>query len=197
MIRITDMTLCCLDEYDPSPEQLKELTRLLFEAGVDCVELPADTYRKIGEPNDGNSFLLRMKRAEDIKLYPGVRRYICRRRPVSYSDKVTEEIQANDRSVIEKGKATQCEEVIPWGDGCHTYVSLKFPLLDPSGVPYAVGGVSTDITPLKEAQEALQRANTELEQRVELFCFIGYDEYVEHIKCRGTTDEGRGTIMKG
>lgn len=71
---------------------------------------------------------------------------------------VAEEIQANDRSVLEKGKAMECEEVIPWGDRCHAYVSLKFPLLDSAGVPYAVGGVSTDITPLKEAQRRAVQA---------------------------------------
>ena len=71
---------------------------------------------------------------------------------------VAEGIQANDRSVLEKGKAMGCEEVIPWGDRCHTYVSLKFPLLDSAGVPYAVGGVSTDITPLKEAQRRAVQA---------------------------------------
>ena len=59
---------------------------------------------------------------------------------------VPEGIEANDRSVLEKGEAMECEEVIPWGDRHHTYVSLKFPLLDSAGVPYAVGGVSTDIT---------------------------------------------------
>ena len=71
---------------------------------------------------------------------------------------VAEGIQANDRSVLEKGKAMGCEEVIPRGDRCHTYVSLKFPLLDSAGVPYAVGGVSTDITPLKEAQRRAVQA---------------------------------------
>ena len=71
---------------------------------------------------------------------------------------VAEGIQANDRSVLEKGKAMECEEVIPWGDRCHAYVSLKFPLLDSAGVPYAVGGVSTDITPLKEAQRRAVQA---------------------------------------
>jgi PAS domain S-box-containing protein len=65
---------------------------------------------------------------------------------------VAEEIQANDRRVLREGKAIECEEVIPRGDGLHTYVSLKFPLFDAAGVVYAVGGVSTDITPLKEAQ---------------------------------------------
>ena len=37
-------------------------------------------------------------------------------------------------------------------------MSLKFPLLDSAGMPYAVGGVSTDITPLKEAQRRAVQA---------------------------------------
>ena len=37
-------------------------------------------------------------------------------------------------------------------------MSLKFPLLDSAGVPYAVGGVSTDITSLKEAQRRAVQA---------------------------------------
>src|SRR5271157_1867796 len=49
-------------------------------------------------------------------------------------------------------------EVIPWGDRSHASVSLKFPLLDSAGVPYAVGGVSTDITLLKEAQRRAVQA---------------------------------------
>jgi two-component system sensor kinase FixL len=69
-----------------------------------------------------------------------------------------EGIQANDRSVLKEGKAVECEEVIPWADGHHTYVSLKFPLFDSAGVPYAVGGVSTDITALKEAQQRAVQA---------------------------------------
>ena len=71
---------------------------------------------------------------------------------------VAEGIQANDRRVLESVRAIECEEVIPWGDARHTYVSLKFPLLDSAGVPYALGGVSTDITPLKEAQQRAVQA---------------------------------------
>ena len=74
-----------------------------------------------------------------------------------FPKEVAEGIEANDRSVLQEGKAIQFEQVIPLGDGLHTYVSLKFPLLDSAGAPYAIAGVSTDITPLKEAQKrALQ-----------------------------------------
>jgi len=71
-----------------------------------------------------------------------------------FPKRVAEGIQANDRGVLEKGKAMECEEVIPWGDRRHIYVSLKFPLLDSAGVPYAVGGVSTDITPRTGNEDA-------------------------------------------
>jgi len=71
---------------------------------------------------------------------------------------VAEGVQANDKRVLQEGKAMQFEQVFPLGDGCHTYVSLKFPLLDSAGVPYAIGGVSTDITPLKEAQRRAVQA---------------------------------------
>jgi PAS domain S-box-containing protein len=70
---------------------------------------------------------------------------------------VAEALWANDRDVLRDGRVIECEEVVPQEDGEHTYVSLKFPLLDAGGVPYAVGGISTDITALKAAQRrALQ-----------------------------------------
>ena len=45
----------------------------------------------------------------------------------------------------------QFEEVIDLPDGPHTFLSVKFPLLDADGVPVAVGSISTDITEVKEA----------------------------------------------
>ena len=40
-------------------------------------------------------------------------------------------------------------------DGKHTYLSVKFPLLDPQDRLYGIGGVSTDITERKQAEEKL------------------------------------------
>ncbi len=65
---------------------------------------------------------------------------------------VAEAIRATDMLVISGGKAIECEEILPLHDGNHHFISLKFPLLDSNGKPYAVGCVSTDITSLKEAQ---------------------------------------------
>ena len=63
----------------------------------------------------------------------------------------------SDRMVIEYGRAVEVEEVIPFDDGPRTFLSVKFPLADDGGTPYAIGGILTDITELKEAQRrALQ-----------------------------------------
>jgi signal transduction histidine kinase len=48
------------------------------------------------------------------------------------------------------------EERIPQVDGLHTYLSVKFPVYDESGNISGVGGISTDITAVKKAQDQLR-----------------------------------------
>ena len=71
-----------------------------------------------------------------------------------------------DLQVFESGKLIELEELVPQSDGIHTYISLKFPLLNGEGKPYAICGIATDITERKQAELALQQAKEELEIRV-------------------------------
>ncbi|MCG8405772.1 MAG: PAS domain S-box protein [Phycisphaerales bacterium] len=64
--------------------------------------------------------------------------------------------RANDRKVIETEQALELEEIAPQDDGLHTYISIKFPLRDPSGKVYALCGISTDITERKRAEETVR-----------------------------------------
>ena len=66
--------------------------------------------------------------------------------------------RANDQRVLEAKTSLQWEEVAPHEDGVHTYFSIKFPLYDTAGVPYAICGISTDITVRKQAEEALDKS---------------------------------------
>jgi PAS domain S-box-containing protein len=68
---------------------------------------------------------------------------------------VADAVRANDRQVLAAGAPCEFEEVIPQDDGPHTYLSLKFPIAGPDAVPYAVCGISTDITDRKRAERRL------------------------------------------
>ncbi|MBD1909090.1 MULTISPECIES: PAS domain S-box protein [unclassified Leptolyngbya] len=118
---------------------------------------------------------------------------------------------ANDRAVLETGKAMQWEEVAPHDDGLHTYLSLKFPLLTEEGMPYALCGISTDITErkqaevaltqAKEAAEAANRAKSEFlanmshELRTPLNGVIGYAQVLQRAKTLNDEDRARIDVI--
>ncbi len=72
-----------------------------------------------------------------------------------FPEKMAAAFRDNDLRVAETKTSLQVEEIAPHEDGPHTYISSKFPLYDATGRLYAVGGVSTDVTALKRAQQAL------------------------------------------
>lgn len=72
-----------------------------------------------------------------------------------FPKEIAESLRANDQKVLEAAAPLEFEETKAiTGDG-QTYISIKFPLFDSWGRPYAVAGVSTDITERKKAEEAL------------------------------------------
>lgn len=63
-----------------------------------------------------------------------------------WQPEIAEVFLRNNQKVIEQGMPLEVEEVAPHEDGLHTYRTIKFPIYDLSGIPYAVCGISTDIT---------------------------------------------------
>ncbi|GAX37941.1 PAS domain S-box protein [Nodularia sp. NIES-3585] len=80
-----------------------------------------------------------------------------------WPDDLADEFDTNNRQVILDGVALETEEIVPLKDGLHTYLSNKFPLKDANGLLYAVGGISTDITQRKLAEESLLRFRKAIE----------------------------------
>jgi len=64
--------------------------------------------------------------------------------------------RANDVAVLERNTTVEYEEYAPHPDGSHTYISIKFPLCDHTGKPYATCGISTDITERKRIEDELR-----------------------------------------
>lgn len=71
----------------------------------------------------------------------------------------------NDKAVIQARHALESEETAPQEDGVHTYVTVKFPLIDDDGIAYAVCGISTDITSRKRMEDEIHSS----EQRLKLY----------------------------
>lgn len=72
-----------------------------------------------------------------------------------FPKEVAEHLRAADRQVLESGESVLFDETVPGPGGVRHYVSAKAPIKDPSGKPYAICGIATDITEHKRTEKAL------------------------------------------
>jgi two-component system CheB/CheR fusion protein len=63
-----------------------------------------------------------------------------------------------DEDVITRGVEHQCEVIIPLADGAHTFLATKFPIRDETGRVTGVGGIKTDVTAYREAEQSAREA---------------------------------------
>jgi PAS domain S-box-containing protein len=80
-----------------------------------------------------------------------------------WSAEIADEFAANNLKVLTEGIPIEVEEVAPLNNELRTYLSIKFPLKDADGIPYAVCGISTDITERKLAEDSLLRFRKAIE----------------------------------
>ena len=75
---------------------------------------------------------------------------------------IADAFRANDLQVLSRNSTMEYEEQAPHDDGLHTYLSIKFPLCDHTGTPYATCGISTDITERKRIEQSLRTHEEQL-----------------------------------
>ncbi|MEC4885270.1 MAG: PAS domain S-box protein [Scytonema sp. PMC 1070.18] len=74
-----------------------------------------------------------------------------------WSAEIADEYAANNLKVLTEGVPIEAEEIAPLNNDLRTYLSIKFPLKDAEGIPYAVCCISTDITERKLSEDSLLR----------------------------------------
>lgn len=95
-----------------------------------------------------------------------------------FPEHLLEKLHETDRYVLDKGEGTQFEFTLNTAQGERTFLTSKFPLFDDDGVPYAVGGISTDITERKQFEDSLQLAQQIFEEAAEAFLVFDEDNQI-------------------
>jgi len=70
-----------------------------------------------------------------------------------FNPEIASRFRENDERVLKSGTPLLVEESAPHDDGLHSYISMKFPLKEADGTVSGVGGLATDITDRKRAEE--------------------------------------------
>jgi PAS domain S-box-containing protein len=91
-----------------------------------------------------------------------------------HAKEVADAVRANDQEVIAANTPLQFEERVLAADGLHDFISVKFPLRDDSGRPYAICGIATDITERKRVETSLRESESRLRQYMDAMPQIIY-----------------------
>jgi two-component system, NtrC family, sensor kinase len=67
-------------------------------------------------------------------------------------------LENQDQQVFKTLTPLEWEDLIPSSDGLHYYMTVKFPICDETGIPYAIAGKSTDITARKQIEAAKEQS---------------------------------------
>jgi len=117
-----------------------------------------------------------------------------------FSKSIADNLVANDRDVLGSKLSLNSEEKVTLDDGVHIFSSDKFCLLNKDGVPYAVAGISTDITE-KIKQNELLRQSKKMDALGKLTggiahdfnnilnVIIGYSEILRHKLAKDSSEQ--------
>lgn len=92
---------------------------------------------------------------------------------------IADQYRNSDLEAVKIGKEIQIEEIINQLDGAHTYLAVKFPLIDDSKRVFAIGTIATDITERKNIEESLSAGNTFFNMAMDIFVIASQNKFIK------------------
>lgn len=82
------------------------------------------------------------------------------------------ECEASDQTALTENRIVTFEESVPFKEGTRYLLVTKFPLLDTSGSPYAVCGITVDLTDRKHYEESLEQYQQVVAATTDAICLL-------------------------
>lgn len=82
------------------------------------------------------------------------------------------ECAVSDQTALTENRIVTFEESVPFPDGTRYLLVTKFPLLDTTGTPYAVCGITVDLSDRKRYEESLQQYQKVVAATTDAICLL-------------------------
>lgn len=149
---------------DISARKQHERERLITQARLQAImdNTPAVVFLK---DIDGKYLVVNRRFEELLGVEPGS--MLGKADSDFFPKDYAERFRYRDQLVISAGASMQFEEVFHQADGEHYYLANIFALVDSSGRSYGIGGIVTEITERKKAEEQISLLNFTLTRQTE------------------------------
>jgi len=148
-----------ITRYKWAEEALRR-SQTMLEGIID--NAPSAIYVK---DNEGTLLLVNCPTANRVGLSRG--EIVGRTEEEFFPAGIVARFRMHEQQVRETGKPFEVEEDIPLEDGVHTYLTTRFPIFDMSGIVYAIGTISSDITERKQMEENLRESEQKFRSIIE------------------------------
>ena len=163
---------CILLFVDQTAQRASERERLVFQAVLDNANALIYAFDR-----DGRCILA--NRAVSEAANQPLEHILGQRRETWLPETDAKAHAHNDHAVLVGERALTYEETLLAHDGRKRhFISQKFPLLDPGGQVFAVGGITTDVTQSRETDLQLQLAMRVFQQGSEGIVITDHDNRI-------------------
>jgi diguanylate cyclase (GGDEF)-like protein/PAS domain S-box-containing protein len=88
---------------------------------------------------------------------------------------------ALDKKVLATGRSIQSDNIADQRGQSYLFHSIKFPLLNSDGHPYAICSIASDVTEQRKAEERLHKLSHAVEQSPNYILITGLDATIEYV----------------